>query len=383
MISCTIPPYVTSPIGDYAQQVASGLSAVADIRILTGQEKYDLIPNVRVEHCFNRNDPFSVYDIAKNIEQDVPDWIIIQYDPDTIVHRGVTPLPLVLSNIKKKNPRVKIATMVHECFKPVSDIKSAVQYMLLKKQLQMMCNFSDVMLFAIESWVEQFSSWIRPKAIAVHMPVGSMIPKVSCKKSDIRYELDILSESIVVGLFGRVGATSDLSWAVESIKSMKAAGTEVCVLYIGAWSNEVCSAFEGICRVISGIVSSEEVSKRFQAMDIYLLADHEGVSTRRTRLMTSLSHGVPTITTLGKSTDKVLRDVQDKALVLVPSDMPEKFVQAAVMLGKDAALRERIGVNAESFFNDFFSSEIIMKKWFDVLGLSNDFSFAYPDHRTG
>jgi len=371
MVSCTLPPYLSCGIGYYAGRLATTLAEVSDVRVLTGQKGYHDLPGVRIERCFSRESPRSIRAIAGHVEADVPDWIVIQYAPDTLVHRGITPLPGVIRRIRRKHPSVRVATMVHECLKPVDSLKSAIQYPLLWRQLRALGRNSELVLFSIEAWMGKFRPCFPSTTQVRLMPVGSNIERVSCDRTAVRAELGIGTDNFVLGLFGRVGPTSDLAWVKRAAGALANAGLKPVILHIGTWGPQVVSALAGLCPVIHGAVSAEEVSRRFQAMDLYLLPDHEGASLRRARLMTSLSHGVPVLATKGPITGHLLLDQADKSLVLTPAGDLESFVRETVRIAQDARVRARMGRQAEQFFASQFSWPHLSQLWKQNLGLAD------------
>jgi glycosyltransferase involved in cell wall biosynthesis len=377
MIAAIIPPYL-SGISDFSGNVAAGLSRYADVRVLLGWHEWNPIEGVRVEQAFSRLEPFSVNRLPDAILRDPPEWVIVQYDPDTLVTRGMTPLPFVLRAIKRRLPNVRIATMVHEWTRVIAGdtLKLRLQLPLLRWQLQAIGRLSDVVFFSTEPWTTSFRAWF-PKSRLVFMPVGSMIPRVPADREAEKARLGVPPGTLTLGLFSRMDKTADPGYVEKAVRAVREAGQSFGIIYTGVYRAEVEARFGSLATVYpqpfepgAGAASMEEVSRRFTATDIYLLPDLEGVTARRTRLMTSLAHGVPTVSTESAETDAVIREANGKAFLLARHDDPDGFAALTVQLGRDADRRERIGREGLRFYEANYSWERIYELWAETLGLT-------------
>src|SRR5207244_8988104 len=60
----------------------------------------------------------------------------------------------------------------------------------------------------------------------------------------------------------------------------------------------------------TGALSTEDISRHVSACDVMLQPYQDGVSGRRTSVMTALAHGVPIVTTQGKATERCWTESQ-------------------------------------------------------------------------
>jgi glycosyltransferase involved in cell wall biosynthesis len=114
----------------------------------------------------------------------------------------------------------------------------------------------------------------------------------------------------------------------------------------------------------------DEISRRFAAMDVYLAAIAEGVSTRRTSMMAALEHAVAVVATAGAATDPVLRRADGEGLVLAPAESPGAFGEAAAALAADPARRAAVARGGRELFDREFAWPRHVDRLAGALGLA-------------
>ena len=109
-----LPPMLNG-IGDHTACLAKTLSVRCQIKVLTGQEAFDAIEGVAIEQAFSIKRPQDVSRLSNAVMNDVPDWLILQYNPFSYGRWGLNPfLPMVIRRIRRRCPQTRIALMVHE-----------------------------------------------------------------------------------------------------------------------------------------------------------------------------------------------------------------------------------------------------------------------------
>jgi glycosyltransferase involved in cell wall biosynthesis len=93
----------------------------------------------------------------------------------------------------------------------------------------------------------------------------------------------------------------------------------------------------------TGVVPTEELSRRLQDCDVVLLVNEEGPSSRRTTLAITLAHGMPLVCVDGPDRWEAL--VADDAAVLVPAEA-DALSSAVERLLVDPSERRRLGERA-------------------------------------
>jgi glycosyltransferase involved in cell wall biosynthesis len=380
IVSATLPPQCCG-IGDYTAALTRHLTGSAQVTILTAEGCAAApVPGAQIEACFSREHPRSVRGICRAVAAHRPDWLLLQYNPFSYERRGMNPyLPLAIRRVRRTCPETQFALMVHEPFVPIRDGKTAVMGLVQRCQLWMLGRAADLLFFTIEPWARRFRPWFPGKPV-VHLPVGSNIPCVGGSRGEARARLGIREETLVLGLFGTAHPSRMLDWVRAAALAARSV-TDTMVLSIGPHSSVIRERLGEVPVLAEGPLPAEEVSRRFRAMDIYLVPFAEGVCTRRTSLMTGLQHGIPTVGTEGAHTDDVLRRENGRSLLLASADAPDDFTAHVRRLQADPDLRRRLGQQAIHLYEREFAWERVVSRLLTALqdcGLERGSSFRNP-----
>ena len=158
----------------------------------------------------------------------------------------------------------------------------------------------------------------------------------------------------MVGLFGTASSGRMLGRVQEAVDVLRQAGHRVQVLYIGPDRHKICSELGDSDIIADGPFPGEEVSRRLAAMDIYLAAYVDGISTRRGGLMAALQHGVATVGTRGPLTDSLLAQEDGRAFLLADVAAPEMFSAHVLRLAAETELRKQIAEEGTSLYGREF-----------------------------
>lgn len=264
-----MPPQLDG-IGDYTACLAAEVAKSETVTVLTGAKNPDPIPGVRTQTAFSPHTPASVRQIVRIVEEDKPDWVLLQYNPFSYGRWGLNlHLPEMLRRLRRVSPETRIAVMVHEPFVPIISLKFAVMGAYQRWQLWRIGQTANIMFFSIEAWQLRFQNWFPGKPL-VHLPVGSNIPLIPCTRAEARARLGIEDRNIVLGLFGTASAGRLLEWVGQAAKAVEQSGRSVQLLYIGPDTEKFRAAAQEIPLIAGGKASTEEVSLRFTAMDVFL-----------------------------------------------------------------------------------------------------------------
>ena len=361
IIAAALPPQLDG-IGDYTANLAAELARSATVAVLTGAPTPDPIPGVRVETAFAADDPRSVWNLVGRVAQDKPDWVLLQYNPFSYGRWGKNlHLPRVMRRIKCDVPGTRFALMVHEPFVPIISPQFAVMATWQRWQLWQLGQVADVLFFSIDPWQRRFHSWF-PGKPTFHLPVGSNIPRVPISRAEARARLGIGEATLVLGLFGTAGNGRLLGSVQAAVGALRQAGRTVQALYVGPDKDKVHATLGDASIIADGPFPAEEVSRRIAAMDIYLAAYVDGISTRRGGLMAALQHGIATVGTRGPLTDAMLAKEEDGSFLLAKVDVPAQFQAHVLRLAKDAAQREQIGQGGMLLYEREFTWTRIAKE---------------------
>ncbi len=270
--------------------------------------------------------------------------------------------------------------MFHEVFVPIVSWKFAVMTTWQRWQLWKLGQTADALFFSVQPWTRQFQRWFPNKPIH-HLPVGSNIARVSLSRAHARERLGFNEADFVVGLFGTAHISRMLPLIDTTLRGLGRAGHQVTLLYMGPWGQWRAHG-TSVPLVTAGFLPGEEVSRRFAAMDMYLAAFLDGVSTRRSSLMTAMQHGIATVGNRGVWSDRFCCG-RTSALVLADVRDERGFEQQALRLAGDAPLRARLGAEAAQLFAREFAREAIADRLLNALEAWERGDFGVPETSAG
>jgi hypothetical protein len=141
---------------------------------------------------------------------------------------------------------------------------------------------------------------------------------------------------------------------------------EISVLLIGKGSLELRSrivdSYPKLSAWIhaSGVLTPEDVSRHITACDVMLQPYQDGVSSRRTSVMTALSHGVPVVTTVGKATERCWAESQ--AVKLTKSGDVNSMVKGVQCVLADPAEVRRLGPAGKALYGARFDVKQVIRR---------------------
>jgi glycosyltransferase involved in cell wall biosynthesis len=358
IIAAALPPQLDG-IGDYTACLAAELARSASVTILTGAPTPDPIPGVRIETVFSADAPASVQGIADYVKANPPDWVLLQYNPFSYGKWGLNlHLPETLRRLRRVSPGTRLAVMVHEPFVPIITPQFAVMATWQRWQLWRLGQAADVLFFSIDPWAKRFSKWFPGKSVH-HLPVGSNIPLVPISRQEARERLSISSDVVVLGLFGSMHISRMLGHVRAAAQSVQDAGKNFILLYVGPSKRAIYSALEGIPMIADGPFPSEEISRRFSAMDVHLTPFDDGISTRRGSVMCGLQHGIATVGTRNYNTDKVFWQASGEALLLAATHDEAEYKAQVLRLLEQPELRTDVAQGGQRLYQENFTWERI------------------------
>ena len=355
IIAAAIPPQLDG-VGNYTAHLAAELSKTAAVKVLTIEgQAHTPIPGVAIAPVFSVKCPSSMQKVAARVEQDGPDWVLLQYQPFSYGRWGLNlHLPQVMRRIKRGKLGTKFALMVHEPFVHVHNWQSAIMTTWQRWQLWNLGRTADVTFVSIDPWARRLQRWFPGKPV-LHLPVGSNLPHMPISRNEARARLGIPDGTIVLGLFGAMHYPQMRDWVRSAAEAVCQSGQEVLVLYAGSHGKALRDSLGTIPSLAEGPLPGEEVSRRLAAVDIYLTPLVDGVSTRRTTLMAGLQHGLPIVGMKGHSTDEMLLQQDGTSFLLADVLDPAQFSAHVRSLVEQPTRRQQLGKAARSLFEQHFT----------------------------
>ena len=369
IISPAFPPD-NSGVGDYTEMLAEGLSDKHEVIVITSEQKglpqkekgrFHILRGIKKWGGYNL---FSILSIVKQFS---PDLIIVQYVSFLYGKGGINitfPLFAVCLRV-----RYRVMTMVHE---PFISFGHSVKYFLISIVQRLMLFFliigSDRIGVSIKVWervLKRFFFW--RKGDFRWIPIPSNI-KISTK-TNIPEKLSRFNKKPLLAFFGSLHITKIMEFLTASLDALVKKGYDAGLIVIGQDENEISAYIKELPDYLrerifcTGYCSSEDVSRYLSITDIFLLPLIDGISSRRTTLMTALKHGVPVVSTNGFLTDDIF--LQENFTLLSPSTDKALFVANVVRMADDDTLRKNMGKRGKEAYEKYFSERLMIERYLD------------------
>lgn len=276
--------------------------------------------------------------------------------------------------LQRRSPRPAIITTFHDLSEPYVFPKAGP---VRRWATHMLGRHSDAIIFTTQEDREKWSAAVdtnvpaSQKTPTHQIDIGPHIAEVTItadERQALRAACGVAPSAFLVGFFGFVNATKGLDTLFMAVRRLRDEDIPVQVLIVGGSvgdsdpSNAVYKEhLERLIRRLdldmgdillsTGYLEAAEASRALATCDAMALPFTDGVSLRRTSLLTALDHGLPVVTTCPKQPTPELQE--SGALLLVPPDDPPALSDALRRLYEDPALGETLGAAAHQFARQF------------------------------
>jgi glycosyltransferase involved in cell wall biosynthesis len=328
---------------------------------------------VEVDHSSARDralgggDARDIGRVVRSVSREGPRSVVLfQYMPFAYAKWGFAPmLPASLLALRARRDRPLLAVMVHEPYVPMDSWQWMLMGAWQRSQLAAIRSTVDVVFTSIEPWAEAMRRQ-PPWRAAHHLPVGSNLPDRRSRRESERRRIGATDETVVVASMGRDHPSWLSGHVVEAANAVGSIGKPTILLSLGAEAPLLSGLDPSIRVEAPGFLDAEALSGMLSAADIFLAPLAEGVSTRRTTLMTAMQHGLPVVGTSGPLTDSILLR-SGAALRLIPLGRPDLFAEEAAKLAARPAEREALGRATRSLYEQNFDWPVVTRKLLDSL----------------
>ena len=283
-----------------------------------------------------------------------PDEVIWHYTPFTFGHRG---LPYLVPFVTRRLARMgyPVVPFLHELLSPWGHRgwKGAVHAATTRMVLPGVLRRAEGIVVTTEQrreWLEH-CSWLPRRPTGV-VPVFSNIPVVGhdvLERGD-----DGRAQALGVLGFNSDGLLVDVVTAAVGL--LQARGRPVRLILIGSpgevgpgpdrWRASARRHGAGAPE-FTGVLDAERLSSALSELDILVVPDEVGPSSRRSTLAAGLAHGLPIVTFETPTAWPSL--VREHAVAVVPA-MPPRVADTLDHLLQDSVARSELGRRAAAFY---------------------------------
>jgi len=333
LISSGYPPDLDG-IGDYTWWLAKTLAERPEItkpvtvftRVGAEHTKSE---GVKVIPFFDPLRPKSFRDLLGTPAVNDLDWLVLQYNPFGFGRWGYCPwVPETLALLKRTQKRPRIAVMFHETVVPRWPWKFALMYCWQQPIFRSICRTADVAFVSTERWTPQVKC-ASPNLPVHHLPVGSNVPLSEISHADARQRCGLEKDALVFGVFGSAHISRRIDWigATVTAAAREYNGRRTVLLYVGAQGEILRRSCPHADFIDAGRLPAEDISRYLRTMDAVISPFLDGISTRRTSVISVLHHGVPVATSRSPWTDDLFVIDTPAGLLLSRAASAEDFAR--------------------------------------------------------
>ncbi len=289
-----------------------------------------------------------------------PRRLLVQYVPHTWGAHGLN-LRFCWWLDRRQKLGDEIHLMVHEPFYPFRLCHGPKRWILAAGQRWMMriaLRASSRVWVAIPAWEQMLRIYDErgPRPMS-WLPIPSTIPvyKDPPEAQALRKRLTP-DGNHVIGTFGTYGElVRPLLSEILPTLLYRSAATALLLGRGGErFASEVIAQHPELrTRLMApGALSHQELSLHLQACDLLLQPYPDGVSSRRTTVMTGLAHGLPVVTSQGPLSESLWKE--SSAVILVPVGSTSALVDATLCLLADSTERSRLAHAGKDLYDRYF-----------------------------
>ncbi|HEV7476017.1 MAG TPA: glycosyltransferase [Pyrinomonadaceae bacterium] len=369
LITCEYPPQ-PGGVSDYSELVANGLAAAGDevhvwcpgAGAVELENRADSLSGVFAHREFGQFKPGDLRRVGKLLDQfSEPRRLLVQWVPHGYGHHSMNLAFCLWLWQRSRLKHDQIDIMVHEPFLAFGEgsIKQDVAAAAHRAMVVILLRAANRVWVSIPDWEKR----LRPFAFGNDktfgwLPVPSNIPVIADAEgvNKVRAQYASGGKSLV-GHFGPYDQyTTELM--LKLLPRLLTDHDQLSVLLLGKGSAELfdqlVSQQPDLSRQVgaTGLLSAADLSRHIRACDVMLQPYQDGVSGRRGSVMAALSHGIPVVTTLGRTTEDCW--LESEAVKLTKVGDVTGLVEATSAILNNTPERHQMGAASKEFYRRMF-----------------------------
>jgi glycosyltransferase involved in cell wall biosynthesis len=297
---------------------------------------------------------------AAGAELEAADALIVQYCPFSFGRRGFAPaLPLFLARVRRNRPRPLIAVMFHETYVDMKNVRWTLMGAWQRAQLLAIQLMADVQLCSIQRWTERLRRTALGRPVH-HLPVASNLPDARARRQDVRAAIGVDRETVLLSCLGLRHPGRLQDHVLGAAREAGVAARSVLLLDLGPGTSSATRLAGNVQLRATGFLPADDLAGHIAASDVFLAPYMDGVSTRRSSVMSALQQGVPVVGTRGHLTDDMMARAPE--LLLAEPDRSDRFAAIVAGLVGDPRRRARLGAAGRRLYETSFDWPVLARR---------------------
>lgn len=365
LITCEYPPQLGG-VSDYTYLVASGLAATGDavhVWCPSSDGEPPNAPGVIVHTELGGIAPADLRRVGQMLNQfAAPRRLLVQWVPHGYGYQSMNLSFCLWLWRRAAFNHDRIDIMVHEPYLAFGEgsWKQSAAAVVHRIMTSVLLNAACRVWVSIPAWEKSWSPYTLGRRVPfAWLPVPSNIPVVD-DPVGVRSLRDRYAPtgSLIVGHFGTYGRHIK-ELLMSFLPAFLHSDTNHVLLLLGRGGESlrgelVHGNFALTQRIhATGSLGPIDLSKHLSACDVMIQPYPDGVSSRRTSVMSSIAHGLPTITTAGRLTEPVWQT--SEAVALAPVGDVAALLHLTHELLRDPTARSHLSTAAKALYQRYFS----------------------------
>jgi glycosyltransferase involved in cell wall biosynthesis len=360
MITCEYPPQ-SGGVSDYTYLLAKGLASRGDevhVWCPAWPVQAPLVRGVQIHSALGRFSPADLWAAGRELDRfPAPRRLLVQWVPHGFGYKSLNLAFCLWLWHRSARHGDRVDVIVHEPFLPfvAGNWRQNAAALVHRLMTLILLRTAQQLWVSTPSW----EKLLRPYECGRHhnfdwLPVPSNVPTVADPAAIHAIRSEYAPGGLLAGHFGTFGPaiTPMLRAAIPAILRTAPSAS---LLLIGRGSNAFredlvreAPDLKSVIHATGAIDEPDRLSLHLSACDVLVQPYPDGVTTRRSTIMAALSHGRPTITTIGALTEPLW--TSSGAVALAPAEDIEEFVRSVLRLLEDREQRASLGDAGRQFY---------------------------------
>ena len=364
VVSSHFPP-ATGGVSDYTLEWCRSMQVLGhDLTVITSTPDA-AHAGLTIEHFTRRWDVSGSGQLIGLVQGSHPDALVVQYVPHAYSARGGGLAVALLLRRLARSVSVPMVVNAHEVYGAWTEsAKRAPWHLSQRFAAAVLVSSAEAFVVTVKRRQNEMKRFLWPwservKLLQIGPTVTSQGPD-----PDWRCRHGVLDGTFLMTSFGLGHPTQAVAQLSIVLDTLTAAGVNARLFIAGRLDVDHPLVTQ------LGYISAEDASQLLAAGDVFALPLVDGVSGRRSSVISALAVGATVATTAGLDTDLDL--FSGGGVAMSPAGDPDAFAELVLQLAANPETRARVARRGRELFASTFDWPVIANAWAELLERAAD-----------
>ncbi|TFD66517.1 glycosyltransferase [Cryobacterium ruanii] len=330
-----------------------------DLTVITSTPKV-AYEGIATAHFNRRWDVSGASELIGLVKGSRPDALVVQYVPHAYSERGGGLAVALLLRRLARSISVPMVVNAHEVYGAWTESAKRIPWHLSQRfAAVILASSAEAFVVTIKRRQGELKRFLWPWTERVKLiQIGPTVP-AHAPDPDWRRRHGVADGTFLMTSFG-LGHPTQAVTQLSAVLDTLAAGGVNARLFIAGRLDVVHPLVTHL-----GYVSSEDAYQLLAAGDVFVLPLADGVSSRRSSVISALAVGAAVATTAGRDTDLDL--FCGGGVAMSPSGDPDAFAELVLQLATNAEARAGVTRLGRELFSSTFAWPVVGNMWAELL----------------